>query len=387
MIRILIVDDQNLIQQGIKSLLEKDPAIEVIGTVRDGRSAIKQIGILQPDIVLLDIEMPGMDGITATKHISRLSPAVKIIILTSHDDKKYLAQALMAGAKSYILKNSLTKDLRQAILSVYAGYSHIESRLLAKLFTPDNSQSKVKKSPSPSKKAHQNNLTLRQQQHHSSAQLPKPSPTRGKSKPADVSIFNQELPGGQSFPSQHISPIVETLPLSSQNKHQGLSTVEIFPETDTTLISETKVQEHKIRGANKLEDATDLEHNLATVKQESNPASNDKFLPAPTHHRSSATEVPHSFNFLSQIFPEEKNLIQIFNQPLLEPYRKKAVQLYNVQRKNLQSVIALARVKFNQYKSQLIPLIQKWQRQGWLANLELILLGVVTAVIIHLIFF
>ncbi|MGB5634464.1 MAG: response regulator transcription factor, partial [Waterburya sp.] len=138
MIRILLVDDQNLVQQGIKSLLDQDSDLKVIGTVKDGRSAVNQIDLLRPDIVLLDIEMPGMDGITATKYISHLSPNTKVIILSSHEDKKYLTRALMAGAKAYILKDSLMKDLKQAILAVNGGYSHIESRLLAKIFDPNN---------------------------------------------------------------------------------------------------------------------------------------------------------------------------------------------------------------------------------------------------------
>ncbi len=134
MIRILIVDDQNLVQQGIKSLLDRDLDFKVIGTVKDGRNAVQQIAKIHPDIVLLDIEMPGMDGITTTKYINRVSPKTKVIILSSHEEKKYVTQALMAGAKGYLLKNSLMTDLKQAILAVNNGYSQIDSRLLAKVF-------------------------------------------------------------------------------------------------------------------------------------------------------------------------------------------------------------------------------------------------------------
>lgn len=135
MIRILLVDDQNLVQQGIKSLLDQDESFQVIGTVEDGESAIKQINILRPDIVLLDIEMPGMNGITVTKYINHFLPETKVIILSSHEEKKYLVQALVAGASSYILKSSLMKDLKQAILAVDNGYSLIESRLLARVLS------------------------------------------------------------------------------------------------------------------------------------------------------------------------------------------------------------------------------------------------------------
>ena len=142
MIRILIVDDQNLVQQGIKSLLERDLDFKVIGTVKDGRNAVQQIAQIHPDVVLLDIEMPGMDGITTTKYINRVSPNTKVIILSSHEEKKYVTRALMAGAKGYLLKSSLMTDLKQAILAVNNGYSQIDSRLLAKVFDPKNVRAK-----------------------------------------------------------------------------------------------------------------------------------------------------------------------------------------------------------------------------------------------------
>lgn len=142
MIRILLVDDQNLVQQGIKSLLAQDPELKIVGTLKDGRSAVRKIAELTPDVVLLDIEMPGMDGITATKYITHLAPQTKVIILSSHEDKKYLTQALMAGAKAYLLKDSLIADLKQSIFAVDNGYSQIESRLLAKIFDPSQIKAK-----------------------------------------------------------------------------------------------------------------------------------------------------------------------------------------------------------------------------------------------------
>ena len=134
MIRILIVDDRNLIRLGIKSLLDRDPDFEIVDMVEDGRIAIDRVELLRPDIVLLDIEMPTMNGITATKHINHLAPDTKVIIISSHEEQKYVVKALMAGAKAYILKDSLTSDLKQTILAVNRGYSQIESKLLAKIF-------------------------------------------------------------------------------------------------------------------------------------------------------------------------------------------------------------------------------------------------------------
>lgn len=138
MIRILIVDDQNLVRQGVKSLIDRDLNFEIVGMVGDGRDAVKQVELLRPDIVLLDIEMPKMNGISTAKHISHLALDTKVIILSSYENETYIVQALVAGAKGYILKNSLSIDLKQAILAVNSGYSYIESRLLAKVFNSEN---------------------------------------------------------------------------------------------------------------------------------------------------------------------------------------------------------------------------------------------------------
>ena len=130
MISILIVDDQNILRQGIQALLEPSSKLKVVGTAEDGESAIEQVETLKPDIVLMDIEMPGMNGITATQKISRDFPTSKVIILSGHEDKDAVRQSLQAGAKGYLLKSILAESLEQAILSVHQGYMQIESKLL-----------------------------------------------------------------------------------------------------------------------------------------------------------------------------------------------------------------------------------------------------------------
>ncbi|MEM8720184.1 MAG: response regulator transcription factor [Cyanobacteria bacterium P01_G01_bin.39] len=117
-IKILLADDQRLIREGIKAILKQEPEIKVVGTAQDGKSAIAQVKKLQPDIVLIDIEMPKMNGITATKYICQCLPDTKVIVLTSHKNDDYLAQAIEAGASGYLLKNSLLHELTQAIYAL-----------------------------------------------------------------------------------------------------------------------------------------------------------------------------------------------------------------------------------------------------------------------------
>ena len=132
MITIVLVDDQFLILEGIKAILKDEPEIQIVGTAQDGQTAISQVKKLRPDILLIDIEMPKMNGITATKYICKYLPDTKIIVLTSHSSQDYIAEALLAGASGYILKGSLIKDLKQAIYSFGISYSDTKANLLTK---------------------------------------------------------------------------------------------------------------------------------------------------------------------------------------------------------------------------------------------------------------
>ena len=129
-IKIFLVDDRHLMREGIKAILKDEPKIEIVGMAKDGIDAIAQVQNLKPDIVLLDIEMPKMDGISVTRHISQFLSDTKVIILSSHGDRSYISEALEAGASSYLLKDSLVKDLKRAIYALSQGYSYIESKLL-----------------------------------------------------------------------------------------------------------------------------------------------------------------------------------------------------------------------------------------------------------------
>ena len=128
-IEILLVDDQCFMLESMKTILRYEPEIEIVGTAQDGQSAIAQVIKLRPDLVLIDIEMPRMNGILATKYICQNIPDTQVIVLTSHKEQGYITEALQAGASGYLFKDTLIQDLKQAIHSFGRGYSYIEAKL------------------------------------------------------------------------------------------------------------------------------------------------------------------------------------------------------------------------------------------------------------------
>lgn len=113
--RVLLVDDQELIRAGFSMILEVETDIEVVGEARDGDEALRQVAALKPDVVLMDVQMPGTDGITATARIAQDHPDTRVLILTTFDDDEYLFAALQAGASGFLLKNCPPEDLVSAI--------------------------------------------------------------------------------------------------------------------------------------------------------------------------------------------------------------------------------------------------------------------------------
>jgi YesN/AraC family two-component response regulator len=127
MINILLVDDQALLCEVLKTWLDVEQDINVLGVAHDGQEAIAKVEQLQPDIVLMDIDMPEMDGLQATKIISQRFPKVRVIFLSGHDDDVYLGKSLRAGAKGYLLKNTTADELVKKIRSVYNNVNLLES--------------------------------------------------------------------------------------------------------------------------------------------------------------------------------------------------------------------------------------------------------------------
>jgi DNA-binding NarL/FixJ family response regulator len=123
--RILIVDDHNLLRQGLRSLLSVDPEFIVVGEARDGMTAIAQSLALQPDIVLIDIVLAGMNGIDVTAQIKRRSPAVRVIMLTSLRSQEHLRESLRVGADGYLLKDASSDELLAALRSVALGKKYL----------------------------------------------------------------------------------------------------------------------------------------------------------------------------------------------------------------------------------------------------------------------
>ena len=134
MVRILIVDDQKIVREGIKILLEKSTEIEIIGDAANGKEGLKKVELLKPDVVLLDIDMPGISGLAVAKRIRSRFPEVKIIMLSSHKDEEYVKKATESGTKGYLLKNASSQELEWSIKLVHQGYSAIKSELLEQQF-------------------------------------------------------------------------------------------------------------------------------------------------------------------------------------------------------------------------------------------------------------
>ncbi|MEX2984268.1 response regulator [Streptomyces sp. C36] len=126
-VRVLVVDDQQLVREGIASLLGIQPGITVIGAVSDGRQAVEAAVAHHPDVILMDVRMPVMDGVTAVDVLSKRAPLCRVVMLTTFDDDEYVAQALRAGAIGYLLKNLPSVELAAAVRLAHAGVAQLDA--------------------------------------------------------------------------------------------------------------------------------------------------------------------------------------------------------------------------------------------------------------------
>ena len=138
-IRILLVDDQQSIREQLKSLLETEPDFEIVGMVDNGYDAIAQVKLLLPNVVLMDMEMPDLDGVLATKIISHSTVKTKVLVLSSHDSNEYVADSIHAGANGYILKGAPAQEICDAVRFINRGYMQIAPGLFER-FIPNRAR-------------------------------------------------------------------------------------------------------------------------------------------------------------------------------------------------------------------------------------------------------
>ncbi|MCS6888561.1 response regulator transcription factor [Chloroflexus sp.] len=133
MIRILLVDDQTLVRQGIQTLLDLEEDLTVVGAAANGQQALALVEQLQPDVVLMDVRMPVMDGVAATREITHRWPHIGVIILTTFDDDEYVIEGLKAGARGYMLKDADSSEIVEAVRVVARGEALIQPSITRKV--------------------------------------------------------------------------------------------------------------------------------------------------------------------------------------------------------------------------------------------------------------
>ena len=141
-IRILLADDHTLFRQGIKTLVTSEPDLEVVGEAANGNEAIDKATELRPDVVLMDIGMPGPSSFETTRQIKRDRPETKVLFLTMYDDEDYLVESMEVGGNGYVLKDSPATELLSAVRETYRGGSFLSPRMLAQLV--DDFRSRIK---------------------------------------------------------------------------------------------------------------------------------------------------------------------------------------------------------------------------------------------------
>lgn len=124
-VRILVVDDHAIMRDGIRALLSLDDNVEIVGEAAEGREAVEKAQQLAPDVIVMDIGMAGMDGLEATRRITKKNPKIKVLVLTQHDNKEYVLSTIKAGAAGYVPKRALGSELVSAIHAVHRGDSFL----------------------------------------------------------------------------------------------------------------------------------------------------------------------------------------------------------------------------------------------------------------------
>ena len=132
-IKLMIVDDHTVVRDGLTSMLERQDDFQVIGQASNGLEAVERVSALQPDVILMDLRMPELDGVEAMRRISSERPGTRFIVLTTYDSDEYIFDAIEAGAKGYLLKDTSRDDLFEAVRAVHRGESGIEPGVAARV--------------------------------------------------------------------------------------------------------------------------------------------------------------------------------------------------------------------------------------------------------------
>lgn len=133
-IKVLIAEDHNLIREGLRMIIDSQPDMQTVGEASDGREAVNLACELIPDIVLMDISMPNLNGLTAAAQLKRIAPEIKILTLTRHNDFAYLTELIQSGVNGYVLKQSSAKELIRAIRTIAAGDNFLDPAVTDKVF-------------------------------------------------------------------------------------------------------------------------------------------------------------------------------------------------------------------------------------------------------------
>lgn len=133
-LRILLAEDHATVREGIRLIIENQPDMKIVGEADDGREAIRLAEELKPDIVVMDVSMPGLNGLLASAKLKRIMPDVKILTLTRHTDESYLQELLQAGISGYVLKQSASAELLRAIRAIAGGGKYLDPAITGKVF-------------------------------------------------------------------------------------------------------------------------------------------------------------------------------------------------------------------------------------------------------------
>ena len=149
-LRILVADDHAVVRQGLKLLINSQPDMTVVGEAADGAAVLQQAAASEPDIVVMDLSMPGMNGLVATRALKKARPSVEVVALTRHDDETFLQEVLRAGASGYVLKQSNPMEFLKAIRAVAAGGVYLDPAMTSRVADGLLAKASVARDPTPS---------------------------------------------------------------------------------------------------------------------------------------------------------------------------------------------------------------------------------------------